>query len=44
MNQLSPFTYAFRHKGLSLVLAAGAGLTAWMLSRLDPISILERRT
>jgi ABC-type antimicrobial peptide transport system permease subunit len=25
------------------VLAAGAGLTAWMLSRLDPISILERR-
>jgi len=25
------------------IVAVGAGLVAWMLSRLDPVSVIERR-
>jgi hypothetical protein len=43
LDLLNPAPWLFTLPVPVIVAAAGAGLVAWMLSRIDPVSIIERR-
>jgi putative ABC transport system permease protein len=44
LDLLNPAPWLFTLPIPLVVIVVGAGLVAWMLSRLDPVSIIERRT